>query len=108
MLLATSGAESESKTRPAPARSVQGRVLGLGVLAFTTTMMDSPRVGARIKYSGFNGTIRYVGPVETANGTWLGVEWDDPRRGKHDGSKDGRRYFSCRYVDLPLRRFALS
>ncbi|TEB36448.1 hypothetical protein FA13DRAFT_1258885 [Coprinellus micaceus] len=59
-------------------------------------MMDSPRVGARIKYSGFNGTIRYVGPVENANGTWLGVEWDDPRRGKHDGSKDGRRYFSCR------------
>ncbi|KAH7107600.1 RNI-like protein, partial [Auriculariales sp. MPI-PUGE-AT-0066] len=26
---------------------------------------------------------------------WLGVEWDDPQRGKHDGTKDGIQYFTC-------------
>jgi Leucine-rich repeat (LRR) protein len=34
--------------------------------------------------------------VKGSSGQWLGVEWDDPVRGKHDGSKDGIRYFSCR------------
>ncbi len=29
-------------------------------------------------------------------GLWLGVEWDDPERGKHDGSHEGVRYFTCR------------
>lgn len=29
-------------------------------------------------------------------GLWLGVEWDEPDRGKHDGSHDGVQYFSCR------------
>ena len=27
-------------------------------------------------------------------GEWLGVEWDDPTRGKHDGSHQGKRYFT--------------
>lgn len=31
-------------------------------------------------------------------GLWLGVEWDHPSRGKHDGSHDGVQYFTCRYV----------
>lgn len=26
-------------------------------------------------------------------GSWLGVEWDDSKRGKHSGSKDGKFYF---------------
>lgn len=25
------------------------------------------------------------------------MEWDDPSRGKHDGSHDGVQYFTCRY-----------
>lgn len=31
-------------------------------------------------------------------GIWVGVEWDDPTRGKHDGTKEGVRYFTCRYT----------
>ena len=54
-----------------------------------------PSIGTRISHSGYIGTIRYVGPVDGTNGLWLGVEWDDPKRGKHDGSRDGRRYFTC-------------
>jgi dynactin complex subunit len=40
--------------------------------------------------------VRYVGAVPPAAGTWLGVEWDEPSRGKHDGSHAGVRYFSTR------------
>lgn len=31
--------------------------------------------------------------VRNYNGLWIGVEWDDPHRGKHDGSINGVRYF---------------
>uniref|UniRef100_A0A8C0HS76 Tubulin-specific chaperone E n=1 Tax=Buteo japonicus TaxID=224669 RepID=A0A8C0HS76_9AVES len=31
------------------------------------------------------------------NGIWLGVEWDDPQRGKHDGTYEGTQYFKCRH-----------
>lgn len=54
-----------------------------------------PSVGVRISHSGHLGTIRYVGPVDNTHGLWLGVEWDSPDRGKHDGSKDGKQYFAC-------------
>ena len=40
-------------------------------------------------------TVRYVGPVDGQAGTWVGLEYDEPGRGKHDGSHAGRRYFSC-------------
>jgi dynactin complex subunit len=56
---------------------------------------DLPAVGTRFALSGYIGTIRYVGEVDGASGVWLGVEWDDRSRGKHDGIKDGKRYFSC-------------
>ena len=51
--------------------------------------------GLRISYMNHIGTIRFSGPVEGTSGTWMGIEWDDPKRGKHDGSKDGKRYFKC-------------
>ncbi|PIL24269.1 hypothetical protein GSI_14022 [Ganoderma sinense ZZ0214-1] len=56
---------------------------------------DLPPVGTRLDYSGSIGTVRYAGPVDGAQGIWLGVEWDDTNRGKHDGVKDGKRYFTC-------------
>ncbi len=37
-------------------------------------------------------------PLCAFSGTWLGVEWDDASRGKHDGSKDGVRYFETKYL----------
>ncbi|CAM9598425.1 unnamed protein product [Choristocarpus tenellus] len=53
--------------------------------------------------NGFRATVRYFGPVCTAKdpvSPWIGVEFDDPTRGKHDGAvtkSDGtvHRYFSC-------------
>ncbi|KAI0333552.1 hypothetical protein GY45DRAFT_1296987 [Cubamyces sp. BRFM 1775] len=57
--------------------------------------LELPSIGTRLSYSGHLGTVRFVGPVDGTQGVWLGVEWDDPKRGKHDGVKDGKRYFSC-------------
>ncbi|EIW60185.1 uncharacterized protein TRAVEDRAFT_164763 [Trametes versicolor FP-101664 SS1] len=58
-----------------------------------TSVLPTP--GTRLSHSGFLGTVRFVGPVDGTQGVWLGVEWDDPKRGKHDGVKDGKRYFTC-------------
>lgn len=54
-----------------------------------------PQPGTRISLAGYTGTVKFIGPVDNASGIWLGVEWDDPSRGKHDGIKDGKRYFEC-------------
>ncbi|XP_059393290.1 tubulin-specific chaperone E [Carassius carassius] len=54
-------------------------------------------VGRRVSCDGERGTVCYVGPVLPTTGLWLGVEWDDPERGKHDGSHEGVRYFTCRH-----------
>ncbi|OCB88021.1 RNI-like protein [Sanghuangporus baumii] len=54
-----------------------------------------PKIGRRVSLHGNRGTIKYIGEVQGTNGTWLGVEWDDPRRGKHSGEKGGRQYFAC-------------
>lgn len=37
------------------------------------------------------GTVRYVGEVSGTKGEWIGVEWDDEGRGRHDGTHDGKR-----------------
>ncbi|KAJ1660621.1 hypothetical protein IWQ61_000483 [Dispira simplex] len=52
-------------------------------------------VGRRLEYKGAIGTVRYLGKVGNAPGEWYGIEWDDPDRGKHNGSKDGTVYFTC-------------
>uniref|UniRef100_A0AAR2KNK8 Tubulin-specific chaperone E n=1 Tax=Pygocentrus nattereri TaxID=42514 RepID=A0AAR2KNK8_PYGNA len=54
-------------------------------------------VGRRVSCDGERGTVRYVGTVPPTTGLWLGVEWDNPERGKHDGSHEGVCYFTCRH-----------
>lgn len=50
-------------------------------------------VGSRVHLQNERATVRYVGPVSGQEGSWVGVEWDDPCRGKHDGSTGGIKYF---------------
>ena len=42
-------------------------------------------------------TVRFLGTVPGATpvGDWVGLEWDEDRRGKHDGSAKGTRFFQC-------------
>ncbi|XP_075268484.1 tubulin-specific chaperone E [Opisthocomus hoazin] len=54
-------------------------------------------VGRRVLCGGQFATVRYVGSVPPTAGIWLGVEWDDPQRGKHDGTYEGTQYFKCRH-----------
>lgn len=50
-------------------------------------------VGVRVEYQGFRGTVCFAGEIAGQAGVWIGVEWDDPSRGKHDGSHNGVSYF---------------
>ncbi|KAK4238025.1 hypothetical protein C8A03DRAFT_33982 [Achaetomium macrosporum] len=59
-------------------------------------MASAARIGERRSYDGALCTVRYIGEVAGTTGSWLGVEWDDPSRGKHDGQHKGVRYFSCK------------
>ncbi|BEI81916.1 hypothetical protein CcaverHIS002_0210760 [Cutaneotrichosporon cavernicola] len=40
-------------------------------------------------------TLRYVGPLPGLDGMWLGVEYDDPTRGKHSGEYKGEQIFQA-------------
>jgi dynactin complex subunit len=54
-----------------------------------------PFVGARVVVAREPATVRYIGQVAKQQGIWIGLEWDDPSRGKHDGTTGGIKYFSC-------------
>lgn len=53
-------------------------------------------LGRRINYQGYNGTIRYEGPIlheDRGDEVWVGVEWDDVTRGRHNGTLKDVVYF---------------
>uniref|UniRef100_A0A8I5TLC2 Tubulin-specific chaperone E n=1 Tax=Pongo abelii TaxID=9601 RepID=A0A8I5TLC2_PONAB len=54
-------------------------------------------IGQRVEVNGEHATVRFAGVVPPVAGPWLGVEWDNPERGKHDGSHEGTVYFQCRH-----------
>jgi hypothetical protein len=73
----------------------------------SNSIADSFRVDrTRIRDAdGFVATVRYVGPVASAkkrNEIYVGVEWDDKTRGKHDGS------VICRQTNELVRHFSVT
>lgn len=50
-------------------------------------------IGCRIESGGFIGTVRYVGALPQYPGEWYGIEWDNPSRGKHNGTVNGVQFF---------------
>lgn len=51
--------------------------------------------GKRLSLSGNLCTVRFSGEVTGTEDPWLGVEWDDPSKGKHAGTHNGVNYFKC-------------
>jgi len=52
-------------------------------------------IGMRVIVQGSRrGTCRYLGRTLFAKDDWVGVELDQPL-GKHDGTVEGKRYFTC-------------
>jgi hypothetical protein len=52
-------------------------------------------IGKRLSFDAHLCAVRYHGSIQGTKGEWLGVEWDDPTRGKHSGEHQGTRYFTC-------------
>lgn len=61
----------------------------------SASIPNSLQVGNRIQIGSDRATIKYIGSVKGTKGEWLGIEWDDAQRGKHDGVHQGERYFNC-------------
>lgn len=59
--------------------------------------LNADVIGQRVEVNGERATVRFSGIVPPVAGLWLGVEWDNPERGKHDGSHEGTVYFKCRH-----------
>lgn len=55
-----------------------------------------PLLGATsaLSHRRCTGTIRFVGRVDFATGTWVGIDLAE-RKGRNDGSVAGERYFDC-------------
>ncbi|OZJ06832.1 hypothetical protein BZG36_00065 [Bifiguratus adelaidae] len=49
----------------------------------------------RLRVGTEAATLRFRGPLTGTQGEWLGVEWDDPSRGKHNGQHQGEQVFEC-------------
>ena len=58
--------------------------------------MNPLKVGTRVKTKDtkLEGTVRFCGEPQFANGIWVGVELDT-ENGKNDGEVKGVRYFQC-------------
>eukprot|EP01063_Lacrimia_lanifica_P026726 TRINITY_DN364_c0_g1_i2.p1 TRINITY_DN364_c0_g1~~TRINITY_DN364_c0_g1_i2.p1 ORF type:complete len:928 (+),score=421.11 TRINITY_DN364_c0_g1_i2:62-2845(+) len=65
-------------------------------------------MGSRVACRGQHATVKYLGPVNGAAGTWIGVEFDKAPEGTkcHDGTAQGARVFEgkkdlCLFVRPP-------
>jgi hypothetical protein len=66
----------------------------------SNAMITALEVGSRLSYRGRRCTLRYVGTIiGQGEKIFLGVEWDD-EDGKHNGTKDGVSYFTCRSLKI--------
>ncbi|KAM3716933.1 Tubulin-specific chaperone [Dirofilaria immitis] len=55
---------------------------------------------------GKRGIISYIGPTKFKSGCWIGVTYDEPF-GKHDGSVNGERYFTCKNNHGKWRKYEI-
>ena len=65
-----------------------------------TTQQLPQLLGRRVNLNDYRGTVRFAGglvhegkPEGSENQVWLGIEWDDPTRGRHNGTVKNHTYF---------------
>ncbi|VDN14194.1 unnamed protein product [Dibothriocephalus latus] len=63
----------------------------IGVIREVTNAL----IGARVLQGEQRGTIKYVGTLANSPATWIGVDWDNADRGRHNGSYKGVKYFDA-------------
>ena len=68
-------------------------------VSLSDTNLIENLLGKRIELNGYSGTIRYSGPLKhkNDNDVWVGIDWDDKSRGKHNGTVESTFYFNCNY-----------
>ncbi|VDM34735.1 unnamed protein product [Hydatigera taeniaeformis] len=54
-------------------------------------------IGCRVVKEEQFGTIKYVGPIVNSTVVWLGIDWDNPKSGRHDGTFKGIKYFTTHH-----------
>ncbi|KFD70278.1 hypothetical protein M514_09237 [Trichuris suis] len=63
-----------------------------------TPQMPAVLLGCRVRYWDARGTVKYHGTVGSLDGKWIGIDWDEVDRGKHDGSHQNVQYFKTWYI----------
>jgi len=59
------------------------------------------QIGDRLSYGGELCTVKFIGELPAwPNEIALGVEWDNPQKGKHDGSFKDVQYFTSMYETI--------
>jgi len=82
---------------PVTAPSPMPQAAAAPVPAATTPAASSSgamAVGQKVSWKGNPGTIQYIGKVDFASGSWIGVALDAPK-GVHNGSVFDTEYFKC-------------
>lgn len=68
---------------------------GAGEVPAAADASPTVRPGNRVQLGADRGYVRYTGEVAGHAGQRVGIDWDSPARGKHDGTVGGTRYFTA-------------
>merc|ERR1719310_1567800 len=93
------GGQSEGAAAPpVPAGGYPVSAGGPGAATGTVDLPPRPAAaGDRVLVEAALATVCWVGCLpDKGSQVWVGVDFDDAKRGKHDGSRDGVQYFQAR------------
>ena len=69
----------------------------VGTTTGTIQEVSQSLIGSRVVKEEQFGTIKYVGPILNSTVIWLGIDWDNPNNGRHDGTFKDIRYFTTHH-----------